>query len=166
LTLQERKVKLELEFVDLLSSWTQMETHEFQLSANQTTELLKIRCPSPPSQDDGTTASYSVVAAAKLLDLATGEVLSRFADWPQPFRHVDFPEPGIKLSVSGEEITVEVTTPVKALVLSADGDGKEVNWSDNALDVMPGDKQIVIARGLEDRAIKVAYMGKEIATKI
>jgi beta-mannosidase len=166
LTLKDRKVTLELSFFDLLSDWMYKEKHEFQLAQNQTTELSKIRCPCPNPTDQPTTVSYSVVAAARLLDPRTGEVIARYADWPQPFRYVDFPNPGLKVSINGETITVEASKPVKGLVFSTDGDGEEVKWSDNALDVVPDDKQVIVAAGLGGRALKVAYMGKEIATKL
>lgn len=51
--------------------------------------------------------------------------------------------------------------PVKGLVLSVVKGEGEVRWSDNALDVMPGDPQTVVARGLKGEKIFVAYMGNE-----
>lgn len=164
--METRKVILKIDCVDLLSAWTHKETHQFQLAANQTTELLKISCPSPASSDGRTTASHSVVVAVRLLDAESGELLSRLSDWPQPFRYVDFPDPGLKITVDGDKLEVEVTKPLKALVLSADGEGDEVNWSDNALDVMPGDKQFVTAKGLNGRGLKYSHMGKELAVKV
>lgn len=112
------------------------------------------------------TRSYSVVVAARLVDLQSGEVLARYADWPQPFRHVDIPDPGLRIDVEGEEVSIEVERPVKGLLLSVDGEGEEVKWSDNALDVIPGDGQVVLAKGLSGRAIKIAYLGKEKASKL
>ena len=41
-------------------------------------------------------------------------------------------------------ITVNVKRPAKALVLQVEGeDNARLSWSDNGIDVMPGDPQIV-----------------------
>ena len=52
------------------------------------------------------------------------------------------------------------------MVLSVNVDSTtEANpkWSDNALDIVPGDIQEVLVRGLCGRKVKVAYFGKETA---
>ncbi|KDQ51573.1 glycoside hydrolase family 2 protein [Jaapia argillacea MUCL 33604] len=174
--LSSRSVKLELNCVDINpgSNWSHKVTREVVLFPNQSTELLSIPCPCPPApapatknEDSPATTSYSVVVSARLLDPKTGEVIARYADWPQPFRHVDFPQnPGLKITVEGESVRVSAEKPVKALVLSVDGDGGEVKWSDNALDIMPGDEQMVIAKGLQGRNIKIAHLGKEKAKAV
>lgn len=103
-------------------------------------------CPEPPAPSSAlpappaTTRSHSVVVGARLIDARTGDVLARFADWPQPYRYLDFPDPGLRLTVERDNVLIEVARPAKGLVLSIDG-GDEVGWSDNALDVMPGDPQ-------------------------
>ncbi|KAJ7597793.1 glycoside hydrolase [Mycena floridula] len=169
-SLSERSATLKVDFVDLYSSCTVSQSHDVVLLPNQATELLSIPCPSP--QKDGVlpppeawTTSHSVVASARLIDPKTGEVLARFADWPQPYRYLELPDPGLTIEVksgSGGQstIAVEVQKPVKCLVLAVRGEGSEVEWSDNALDVMPGDKQILAVSGLEGREITVSYLGK------
>ncbi|KAH7913372.1 glycoside hydrolase family 2 protein [Hygrophoropsis aurantiaca] len=172
-TLQTRQAQLELQCVDLESDWRYTETHQVSLLPNQSTELLSIPCPSPPHNDTSNpdaTTSYSVVVAARLLCLQTGDVLSRFSDWPQPFRFLRFPDPALDIQISKDQLTVKAKRPVKGLVFSVD-DNKdqtetEVKWSDNAIDVMPGDVQTIVARGLGARKIKVAYMGKEAASAV
>ncbi|KAI0917712.1 hypothetical protein AcW2_007777 [Taiwanofungus camphoratus] len=171
-TLKAQEVRLVLHCVDLISDWTYNRHLKAVLHPNQSTELLSIPCPCPPLTQASDpnylemTRSYSVVVAARLVDLQSGEVLARYADWPQPFRHVDIPDPGLRIDVEGEEVSIEVERPVKGLLLSVDGEGEEVKWSDNALDVIPGDGQVVLAKGLSGRAIKIAYLGKEKASKL
>jgi len=174
-TLQVVEAQLVLHCVDLESEWTHSETHDVYLKPNQSTELLAIDCPCPPSTwpgpDPAPTTSYSVVVAARLVDRMTGEVIARYADWPQPYRFIDFPDPGLKVTVQPgqgrvqtDSVRVEVSKPLKGLVLSVQGDGAEVKWSENALDIMPNDPQTVIVHGLSGRKLKIAYMGKERAS--
>ncbi|OCH85238.1 glycoside hydrolase [Obba rivulosa] len=169
-TLQAHKIKLELNCTDLISPWSFQFSQEAVLHPNQSTELLSMPCPCPPQRpvdDPAMTTSYSVVVGARLLDLESGEVLARYADWPHPYRHVDFPEPKLDVRIDGERVNVDSDKPVKGLWFSIDEqDGNDVRWSDNALDVMPGDTQVIFARGLRGRAVKVAYMGKEKATLV
>ena len=144
---------------------------EVELLPNQTTELLSIPCPSPAPQasDDPTfPTSYSVVVSARLVDVASGAVIARYADWPQPYRLTEYPDPGLHVSVEGETISIEAQKPMKGLVLSVDDSrvDETVKWSDNALDIVPGDKQMVLAEGLAGRPLKVAYMGHERAKRV
>lgn len=168
--LQTCAVKVEMSFIDLLSDWTSQECLNAELLPNQSTELLSTPCPCPPPRpyhNPAITTSYSVVVGVRLLDLNTGEVLARYADWPQPYRHVDFPRPRLEVRVDGERISIDTDKPVKGLWLSVDdNDGDGVKWSDNALDMMPGDTQVIIAEGLRGRAVKVAFMGQENAISV
>lgn len=177
-TLDARAVLLELRCFDLYSSWTHTETHEATLLPNQSIELLAAPCPHPPIPEPeharaagAVTPSHSVVVSARLIAPESGEVLARYADWPQPFRHVDFPDPVLRVVVDskGRTVSVGVEKPVKGLFFTVDRGqslphSKEmVRWSDNALDVLPGDPQTVEVRGLEgrDAKLRVAYMGCE-----
>jgi beta-mannosidase len=175
---------LELTFVDLKSDWTKTETHEVTLKPNQATELLAMPCPGPdtgesPTGDEEFTNSYSVVVGARLLvtgsdaEDADGEkVLARTADWPQPLRFVEpalLRDPGLAVTLTPAEdditlVQVSAICPVKGLWLSAAaGEGPDVRWSDNSLDVMPGDPRVVRARGLRGRGVEVAFLGWEKA---
>ncbi|EJF55724.1 glycoside hydrolase [Dichomitus squalens LYAD-421 SS1] len=170
-TLSARDVRLELSFVDLCSGWEDSKTVEATLLPNQTTEIASMRVPGPPAENaNSVDTSYSVVVGARLVDAASGEILARYADWPQPFRLVDFPDPGLDVKVEGEKVHVKVQKPVKGLLFTADEEGEDalgrretVRWSDNAIDVFPGDPQVVEVRGLAGKRVKVraAYMGCE-----
>lgn len=172
-TLESRSVTLELTFIDLQSDWTFKETREILLEPNQTTEILAMQVPEPPSSPDNEFAefdskrslTYTVVISARLMDARSNEVLARMTDWPQPYRFLQFPKPGLKVQVLGEQINVSVEKPAKGVVLSID-DEDNVSWSDNGFDVVPGDPQEIIAKGLRGRKVKVAYMGKEKAHEI
>ena len=170
-TLSARKVRLELSFVDLYSDWKDSKFVEATLLPNQTTELVSMRVPGPPAENaNSVDTSHSVVVGARLVDIASGEVLARYADWPQPFRLIDFPDPKLDVKVEGEKVRVAVDKPVKGLFFTVDeeaegalGKRETVRWSDNAIDVFPGDPQVVEVRGLAGKRAKVraAYMGSE-----
>ncbi|KAJ7165676.1 glycoside hydrolase [Mycena crocata] len=172
-SLTERAATLELHFVDLKSTWTHTEMHSIILLPNQATELLALPCPGPPADaatlptgDALFTTTHSVVVGARLMDEESGAVLARYADWPQPFRFIEpalLRSPGLKVGVDAEtgNVTVSAERPVKGLVLGALGDGEDVRWSDNALDIMPGDPQTVVAKGLGGRKVGVAFLGSE-----
>ena len=58
---------------------------------------------------------------------------------------------------SYDEIRVGVERPIKGLVL--DVEGEDARWSDQALDVVPGDDQVVKVWNLKGREVKVRYLG-------
>lgn len=148
--------------------------HKFDILPNQTTELLSIKCPGPPRElspppngNPAFTTSHSVVVGARLLDSATGEVLARYADWPQPFKNLALPDPGLQVKVdrAAGKVEVEVKKPAKCVFFTTDGE-IDPKWSDNALDLLPGDKRVLDVDGLGDQAISVAWLGREKARKI
>ncbi|KAH9891930.1 glycoside hydrolase [Cubamyces lactineus] len=168
-TLDARTVRLELRCFDLLSAWTHTEVLDAILLPNKSTELLSIPCPCPPlpeGEPHAVTPSHSVVVGARLVSRETGEVLARYTDWPQPFRHVDFPDPALHVEVAGEKVSVRVEKPLKGLFLTVETDcdkGEPARWTDNALDVLPGDPQTVELRraGGTYVRLRAAYMGCE-----
>jgi beta-mannosidase len=60
---------------------------------------------------------------------------------------------------------VTADVPVRLLKLSAVGEGPEVKWSDNALDLWPGDTQEITAVGLGSRKLLAQYLGSERGTE-
>lgn len=143
------------------------------LEPNQTTEILVMQVPEPPSSSGSEfaelepkrTLTHTVVISARLIDGQTNGVLSRIADWPQPYRFMEFPDPELQVEVSGENVTVNAKKPAKGVVFSII-EGGNVTWSDNGIDVVPGDPQEIIAKGLNGRRLKVAYMGGEKAQDV
>lgn len=68
-------------------------------------------------------------------------------------------ELGLKTTVGedGETFTLEASKPIKGIVL--DVDGEDVKWSDQAIDLVPGDPQTIRAVGLNGRKIKMRFLG-------
>ena len=60
---------------------------------------------------------------------------------------------------SCDAIRVGVERPIKGLIL--DVEGEDVEWNDQALDVVPGDEQVVRVWNLKGREIKARYLGDD-----
>lgn len=190
--MEAHSVVVELEFCDLYSSWRTTHTfanNVVTLAPNSSTEILsKLEIPEPPLIEPpppyatGTdlVRSYSVVAAVRLRDPSQGnEIIARISDWPQPYRLLEFDKPGTKLidhkvlfdGVCPQVRLIAISKPVKCVVLSVDydqskGDGEgfgdAVKWSDNGIDLVPGDERIILARGLKrEWSVRLSYLGGE-----
>lgn len=105
------------------------------VAANGTTEILE-------DVIDHETEEPHVLAARLWVN---GDVASRDVDWPQPFKYLDFSERGVEVTTSGDRISVTARKPTKGLVFE-EREGVIVN--DSALDVVPGDEQIIVVKGL------------------
>lgn len=88
-----------------------------------------------------------------------GHLIARDTDWPQPLKYLDFNSRGLKIedqntgkkSVKGEPISqyhISVDRPVKCLVFE---ERQGCHLSDSAIDVVPGDDQIVEVKGVGDK---------------
>ena len=81
---------------------------------------------------------------------------------PEPFKYIHFPDVkdlGLKIvpTEDGESVALSALRPIKGIVL--DVEGKEVKWGDQAIDLVPGDPQIVEAIGLKGRTVKARFLG-------
>ena len=92
----------------------------------------------PGSEEDD-----PVVLAARIFN-EHGSVIARDSDWPQPFKHFTFPDRNLHVQHDAEKISIKADKPVKALWFQ----NADVTWSDNCLDVIPGDEQTITATGL------------------
>jgi beta-mannosidase len=89
-----------------------------------------------------------------------GEIVSRDVDWPQPLKYLDFEDRGLEVTPRGGTITVKADKPTKGLVFE---ERSGVLLHDSAIDVVPGDEQIIRVRGLgkQDKPLKWTYLGKD-----
>ncbi|GAA5978449.1 hypothetical protein JCM10908_004358 [Rhodotorula pacifica] len=160
------KVKLFIEAYEIVTGKRVLtEEHAYELAANQSTELLKLPLPAPYGN-----VKNGAVVAARLLDRDSHEVLARCSFWPEPYVYLTLPSPKeVKLEVvvgaSAAKnrqviLTVKADRPVKGLVLrSKTGDAK---FSDNFLNLIPGDTQRVTCRGLKGQAdLEWRYLGDD-----
>lgn len=156
---------VELKFISIVTGLEVRDgiVHEkVRLAPNGTTNIIldgvidHIKYPEP-----------QVLAARLWVD---GRLVARDVDWPQPFKYLDFNDRGIgvreinqNLSADNgkgqRKVAISTRKPVKCLVFE-ERDG--VTVSDSAIDVVPGDDQIVDIHGLKagDRPLSWKYLGQ------
>ena len=81
---------------------------------------------------------------------------------PEPFKYIHFPSvqvAGLEIKVreDGETVELSCKKPIKGIVL--DVEGEDAKWSDQAIDLVPGDNQTVTVKGLKGRKIHARYLG-------
>ena len=150
--------------MDMNKSWAiDLPSQEVTLAPNQSTDIWSGPCPQPPEDVayDRSAPSGNVVLHATLMG-AEGQVIARTSNWPEPYKLLQLADPGLEVKVEGDEVTVNATKkPCKGVWLDVEGENQGVMWSDNALDVFPGDPVTVRARGLAGKRITVAHLGSE-----
>ncbi len=118
------------------------EHHVVTLAANQGTELGRIH-------QQGT----HVMSARLQKD---GLTIARTALWPEPFKYLSLAEPEITIEkLDAQTLRIQAKRPAKGVWLSA-GDG--IQWSDNMLDLLPNDPQIIKAQGLGSAQIEIRWL--------
>ncbi|KAA1466453.1 beta-mannosidase [Dentipellis sp. KUC8613] len=161
-TLQEKRATLQVTSFDLDNAdWRESWVKEVALAPNASTELWKGVVPGQPIRTKESEVPKAIIISARLLD-DHGAVLGRYSNWPEPFKYIHFPKVedlGFKITPLDDGTSVELTTekPIKGIVL--DVEGEEVKWSDQAIDLVPGDPQIVSGVGLKGRQVKARFLG-------
>ncbi|THH11707.1 hypothetical protein EW145_g452 [Phellinidium pouzarii] len=158
--LVEKSATLSVTSFDLESEWTETWTKDIVLAPNASTELWKGSLSGQPTRTKLSDVPKPIVVSARILD--GDAVLSRYSNWPEPFKYIHFPsveEAGLRVTLAGDGETIELSCkkPIKGIVLDVDGD--DVKWSDQAIDLVPGDSQKVKALGLNGRTVKARYLG-------
>jgi beta-mannosidase len=123
-------------------------TKDVKLVANGTTEILQ-------GVVDNENEEPHVLAARIWIN---GELVSRDCDWPQPLKYLDFSDRGVQVTSDANSIHVQVDKPTKGLVFE---ERENVLVHDSALDVVPGDEQVIKVRGLKsgEKALGWTYLG-------
>ncbi len=98
-----------------------------------------------------------IIAATLIVD---GEVVSREVDWPQPLKFISFHEArGLQVQLDASRNTVEITSrkPVKGLIFA---ERPGLSFSDNGVDVVPGEKYSIDVQGLgDDEQLEWSFLG-------
>jgi beta-mannosidase len=156
-SLEPKAVQIELEAFDLDKGSLGVETYDKTLEPNASTEIWKGDVPGQLVRTTDGQVPKPIVVQARLKDSATGEILARYSNWPEPWKYLIFPDPGLSIDVDGDKVTLNCKKPIKGLVLDVEGD--EAKWSDQAIDLFPGDTQVVTAAGLKGRKVLARYIG-------
>ncbi|KAJ5698069.1 Beta-mannosidase B [Penicillium macrosclerotiorum] len=101
-----------------------------------------------------------VLAARLWVD---NKVVARDVDWPQPFKYLDLSNRGLDVQLQRDSsdqarLVINARKPVKCLVIE---EQEGVKLADNAIDIVPGDEQVVVISGLGSRSLKYRYLGQE-----
>lgn len=116
------------------------------ITANGTTDMLT-------GVIDNEREEPHVLAARIWVD---GLLVARDVDWPQPLKYLSFEDREIEVKQTQDEIVINTKRPVKGLVFE---ERKGVHLDDSALDIVPGDEQLVRIRGMAegDKPLKWIY---------
>jgi beta-mannosidase len=142
----EKQLHLEVRGIDVSSgkqSWSCNQC--VTLKENQSTELLDVSLPDGAEQ---------TIFCARVLQ--SDKVIARYFDWPQPLKHLDLPRPAIDIRVEDDLLHLTTDLPVKGLVLEVEDD--DVEFDDNCIDLVPGDDQVILAKGLKARHITMMHL--------
>lgn len=138
-TLKAVEASLDIQVIGFDGTFLVHETNHVTLPPLQSTELGSYL--SKYNQDG------SVVISARLFQ--GGTVIARATHWPEPHQYLTYPDPGLQVTFQGENIfTVSVQRPARGVYFAAPG---ATNWSDNMIDLLPGDDQIIHAVGISDQ---------------
>ncbi|GFZ45160.1 Beta-mannosidase B [Saitozyma sp. JCM 24511] len=156
-TVESKKAKVELVSFDLDEGEVDRRTLDVTLAPNSSTEIWKGAVPGQTVRTSSGQVPKPIVVQARLVD-EDGRVLARYSNWPEPWKYLTFPDPKLRVEVNGDEVTLTCAKPIKGLVLDVE-EGEEVEWSDQAVDLFPGDEQRIVAKGLAGRKVKARYIG-------
>ncbi|KAI0772055.1 glycoside hydrolase family 2 protein [Trametes elegans] len=157
--LEPRRATLEITAFDLHSDWRERSVRAVVLAPNAATELWEGALPGKPVRTKRSEVPRDIVVSVRLLD-ADGSVLARHSNWPEPYKYIKFPADAalqIAVGADGERVTLSTNRPLKGVVL--DVDGADAHWSDQAIDLVPDDPQVVTVKGLAGRTIHARYLG-------
>ncbi|KAJ7667976.1 glycoside hydrolase family 2 protein [Mycena polygramma] len=157
-TLVDKTVTVEVTSFDLHSDcWRDKWSKQVVLEANSSTEIHKGTLPGQPIRTKNSQTPKTIIVSARLID-GGGEILARYSNWPEPFKFINFPaDTEVKANVAGQSITLSTNRPVKGIVL--DVEGADVKWSDQGIDLVPDDPQIIQGVGLNGREVKLKFLG-------
>lgn len=130
------------------------------LPANRSTEITSLDVP-------GDAPAIQTVVAAYVVEKASGKQLARYVNWPEPLKYLRLQRP-TKLRAElvhggqgegGAVVEVDAEVPVKGLVLESDEEG--VKFTDNLVDVVPGETLRIAVHGatVGKTKIDVRYLG-------
>lgn len=154
---------LKLQAFDILtgkkvSLGKEVEERKVVLEGNRTTELVVVEL--------GDEAEGMVVVAF-LDEVERGERLARWVDWPEPLKFVHFSKsPNVVANIvegkdeEGDVVVLSADTPVKGVVLSvpiSEG-GRDAEWGDNFVDLVPGAEVRVKVKGLGGRKVEKRWL--------
>ncbi|CAI6336501.1 unnamed protein product [Periconia digitata] len=148
---EELTATVELRFISIATGEEikdKVVKQDIKLVANGTTDVLA-------GSIDNVNEEPHVLAARIWIG---DEVVSRDTDWPQPLKYLDLSDRGVQVRPQGNTMIVTAKKPTKGLVFE---EREGVLVHDSAIDVVPGDRQVIVVRGLgpSDGPLKWRHLG-------
>ncbi|KAL8779434.1 MAG: hypothetical protein Q9194_001442 [Teloschistes cf. exilis] len=149
LSLQSRECILQVSNWNILAGDTGFDIgfdERMVLPSNQSTEIREFEIGAEER-------AARLVTVAWLIDSKDVGVVARSVNWPEPLKHVQFPQPRdlqVKIVGDGKDgnaIEIRSDCLVKGFALDADDDG--VVFEDNCIDLVPGETTRIGVKGLE-----------------
>lgn len=149
-TLHAIDAELDLQVWALTGEKLSQQQIRVQAGANRSTELGRFNFKA--AREAG------AVVSARLLQGET--VLARAVLWPDPPKRFHVPDPGLSITIESSDaakttLRISAARPARAVVLAA---GDDVKWSDNMLDIIPGDDQHVSVTGLKGDSLNMRWL--------
>ncbi|THX27162.1 putative beta-mannosidase [Aureobasidium pullulans] len=155
-SMKEVIAKVELKFISIATGKEIKEAlikTDVKITANGTTPIFDGELNNEEEEPH--------VLAARIWIDGEESAISRDIDWPQPLKYLNMDDRGVKVVYDNGKITVSSQKPTKGLVFE-EREGVLVN--DSAVDIVPGDEQIITVKGLKagDAPLKWRYYGQEV----
>ncbi len=152
-TLEPVTADLDVQVWTLTGSQISRERRTVSLLPNRSTELGTV----------ATSASGPVAVSVRLVQDQT--VLARVIQWPEPPKSAVYPDPSLHIRQQGADcLQISVERPARGVYLSGPAG---VVWSDNMLDLVPGDPQEVHVAGLRSLDdLRVRWLGGREAVQV
>ncbi|THY91566.1 putative beta-mannosidase [Aureobasidium pullulans] len=155
-SMKEVIAKVELKFISIATGKEIKEAlikTDVKITANGTTPIFDGELNNEEEEPH--------VLAARIWIDGEESAISRDIDWPQPLKYLNMDDRGVKVVYDNGKITVSSKKPTKGLVFE-EREGVLVN--DSAVDIVPGDEQIITVKGLKagDAPLKWRYYGQEV----
>ncbi|KAL3474146.1 glycoside hydrolase superfamily [Aspergillus californicus] len=112
-----------------------------QIQPNATTDIF-----SDVLDYTGVNAEPIVISAQLIVN---DTIISRDIDWPQPLKYLNLKNRGVRADYFAGESAIKITAakPTKGLVFEEE---PGLWFSDNGIDLVPGDERVIAVRGIED----------------
>ena len=117
----------------------------FVLEPNRSVEITNFEVPVSKKDTD---EELRTVVAASLIE--NGKLMARYVNWPEPLKYAHLQKPKylkVKLSDSADTVEISAEVPIKGLALVVEDDN--VVFSDNCIDIVPGETVRVGVKGLK-----------------
>ncbi|WP_161881318.1 beta-mannosidase [Deinococcus alpinitundrae] len=144
---------LDLRALTLDGQTLSADTREVKLAANEVTELGQFA------------AEHGAASTLFAATLCRGsQLISREVRWPEPFKYLTFPDPGLKVETAGPNaLSLSVTRPAKGVWLES---APDTLWDDNMLDLLPGETRVIGVQNLNPARLSVRWLGAEETVKV